>query len=74
MTFLWNLYLAIVLIIMMCGAFRIAFKIIIMIVEEYRSVMEILIAILMVFLLAAFPLYLLHNGKFAEVFVKAWPF
>ena len=74
MTFLWNFYLSIVLIIMMCGIFRITFKVISMIKDDYNNVTDISAAILLLLVLIAFPAYLLHNGLFAEIFVKAWPF
>ncbi len=74
MTFIWNVYLATVLIVMMCGCFRIVFKLITMITESFSSTTEILATAFMILVLAAFPMYLLHNGKFAEIFVKAWPF
>lgn len=74
MTFLWNFYLAVMIIAMLLGCFRIVFKIINMISDGYSSVTEMFAACFMFCIFAAFPLYLFHIGKFSEIFIKAWPF
>ena len=74
MTFLWNFYLAIVLISMLLGCFRIVLKLIDMFTNGYAETIDFIAPIFMLFVFMAFPLYLMDTGEFFKIFTRAWPF